>query len=127
MALAFGALVVGLGLLLSLLMGEMLKQRIQKDVGTSLHTVARNASRLLASGLQERAREVWVMAQSQGIWEHGLDSPQVQQAMARRQAMQPHNLWIGAADLDGVVRAAAVCAPASLTVSAVPASAAAKR
>lgn len=84
MALAFGALVVGLGLLLSLLMGEMLKQRIQKDVGTSLHTVARNASRLLASGLQERAREVWVMAQSQGIWEHGLDSPQVQQAMARR-------------------------------------------
>ena len=106
MALAFGALVVGLGLLLSLLMGEMLKQRIQKDVGTSLHTVARNASRLLASGLQERAREVWVMAQSQGIWEHGLDSPQVQQAMARRQAMQPHNLWIGAADLDGVVRAA---------------------
>ncbi len=106
MALSFGALVVGLGLLLSLLMGEILKQRIQKDVGASLHNVAHNASKLLASGLQERAREVWVMAQSQGIWEHGLESPQVLQAMARRQAMQPHNLWIGAADLDGVVRAA---------------------
>lgn len=106
MALAFGALVVALGLLLSAVMGEMLKQRIQKDVGASLHNVAHNASKLLASGLQERAREVSVMAQSQGLWQQGLESPQVLQAMARRQAMQPHSLWIGAADLDGVVRAA---------------------
>lgn len=106
MALAFGALIVALGLLLSAVMGEMLKQRIQKDVGASLHNVAHNASKLLASGLQERAREVSVMAQSQGLWQQGLESPQVLQAMARRQAMQPHSLWIGAADLDGVVRAA---------------------
>ena len=106
MALAFGALMVALGLLLSAVMGEMLKQRIQKDVGSSLHNVAQNASKLLVSGLQERAREVSVMAQSQGLWEHGLESPQVMQAMARRQAMQPHSLWIGVADLDGVVRAA---------------------
>ena len=106
MALAFGALMVALGLLLSAVMGEMLKQRIQKDVGSSLHNVAQNASKLLVSGLQERAREVSVMAQSQGLWEHGLKSPQVMQAMARRQAMQPHSLWIGVADLDGVVRAA---------------------
>lgn len=106
MALAFGALMVALGLLLSAVMGEMLKQRIQKDVGASLHNVAHNASKLLASGLQERAREISVLAQSQGLWAQGLDSPQVLQAMARHQAMQPHSLWIGAASLDGVVRTA---------------------
>ena len=106
MALAFGALVVALGLLLSLLMGEMMQRQIQKDVSASLRSVARNASKLLADGLQDRAREISVMAQSQSIWEHGLESPQVQQAMARSQAMQPHSLWIGATDLDGVVRSA---------------------
>lgn len=106
MALAFGALMVALGLLLSAVMGEMLKQRIQKDVGASLHNVAHNASKLLASGLQERAREISVLAQSQDLWAQGLDSPQVLQAMARHQAMQPHSLWIGAASLDGVVRTA---------------------
>ena len=104
-ALAFGALIVALGLLLSAVMGEMLKQRIQKDAGVSLHIAARNASKLLASGLQERAREAWVLAQSQPLWAQGLDAPQVLQALERSQAMQPHSLWIGATDLDGVVRA----------------------
>ena len=104
-ALAFGALVVALGLLLSAAMGEMLKQRIQKDAGASLHIAARNASKLLTSGLQERAREAWVLAQSQPLWAQGLDAPQVLQALERSQAMQPHSLWIGATDLDGVVRA----------------------
>lgn len=104
-ALAFGALVVALGLLLSAVMGEMLKQRIQKDASASLHMVARNASKLLAGGMQERAHEVSVLAQAQALWAQGLDAPQVLQAMARSQAMQPHSLWIGATDLQGVVRA----------------------
>lgn len=104
-AMAFGALVVALGLLLSAVMGEMLKQRIQQDAGASLHIVARNASKLLASGLQDRAREVAVLAQSQALWAQGLDAPQVLQAMERSQAMQPHSLWIGVTDRDGVVRA----------------------
>ena len=90
-ALVFGVLMVALGLLLSTVMGEMLKQRIQKDAGASLHIVARNASKLLASGLQERALEVSVLAAAQPLWAQGLDAPQVLQAMQRSPAMQPRN------------------------------------
>lgn len=97
-ALAFGALVGALGLLLSGVMGEMLKQRIQKEASASLHIVARIASKLLAGGMQERAAEVSVLAQAQALWAQGLDAPQVLQAMARSQAMQPHSLWIGATE-----------------------------
>ena len=50
-ALVFGALVVGLSVLLSLGFGELLKHRIQRDAGNSLQVVAENAGKLLALGL----------------------------------------------------------------------------
>ena len=52
-ALVFGALVVGLAVLLSLGFGEMLKHRIQHDAQASLQVVAENAGKLLAIGLMQ--------------------------------------------------------------------------
>lgn len=51
-ALVFGALVVGLSVLLSLGFGEWLKHRIQRDAGSSLQEVAENVGKLLALGLR---------------------------------------------------------------------------
>ncbi len=105
-SLVFALLVIGLAVLLSLGFGELLKRRVQRDAGLALHTVADNASRQLANGLLERSRVVQVLAGAQGIWERGLDTPEVHQLLARSQAIDPHNLWIGVADARGVVRAA---------------------
>ena len=58
----FGALVVGLSVLLSLGFGELLKHRIQRDAGNSLQVVAENAGKLLALGLMQRSLEAEVMA-----------------------------------------------------------------
>lgn len=103
-ALVFGTLVVGLSVLLSLGFGELLKHRIQRDAGTSLQAVAENAGKLLALGLMQRSLEAEVMASAEVVWSKGLDSAEAQHMLARSQAMQPTNVWIGVADAQGVVR-----------------------
>ncbi|MCZ8218626.1 MAG: sensor domain-containing diguanylate cyclase [Acidovorax sp.] len=103
-ALVFGTLVIALAVLLSLGFGELLKHRIQRDAGDSLQAVAENAGKLLATGLMQRSLEAEVLASAAMVWSGGLDSPEAQHMLARSQAMQPSNLWIGVADAQGVVR-----------------------
>ncbi|CAN7520425.1 diguanylate cyclase [Acidovorax sp. 22279] len=103
-ALVFGTLVVTLSVLLSLGFGELLKHRIQRDAGSSLQVVAENAGKLLALGLMQRSLEAEVMASAEVVWSKGLDSAEAQHMLARSQAMQPTNIWIGVADAQGVVR-----------------------
>ena len=103
-ALVFGALVVGLSVLLSLGFGELLKHRIQRDAGNSLQVVAENAGKLLAQGLMQRSLEAEVMAIAEVVWTKGLDSAEAQHMLARSQAMQPTNVWTGVADAQGVAR-----------------------
>ena len=103
-ALVFGTLVVGLSVLLSLGFGELLKHRIQRDAGNSLQVVAESAGKLLALGLMQRSLEAEVMASAEVVWSKGLDSAEAQHMLARSQAMQPTNVWIGVADAQGVVR-----------------------
>ena len=103
-ALVFGTLVVGLSVLLSLGFGELLNHRIQRDAGNSLQVVAENAGKLLALGLMQRSLEAQVMASAEVVWSKGLDSAEAQHMLARSQAMQPTNVWIGVADAQGVVR-----------------------
>lgn len=103
-ALVFGALVIALAALLSLAFGELLKHRIQRDAGDSLRVVAVNAGKLLATGLMQHSLEAEVLASAEMVWSKGLDAPEAQHMLARSQAMQPANVWIGAADAQGVVR-----------------------
>lgn len=103
-ALVFGTLVILLAVLLSLGFGELLKHRIQRDAGDSLQAVAENAGKVLAAGLMQRSLEAEVLASASMVWSEGLDSPEAQHMLARSQAMQPNNVWIGVADAQGVVR-----------------------
>ncbi len=119
-ALVFGALVVGLAVLLSLGFGELLKHRIQRDAGASLQVVAENAGKLLAIGLMQRSLEAEVLAGAEMVWSKGLDSPEAQHMLARSQAMQPTNVWIGVADAQGVVRNATGGLLAGQSVAARP-------
>ena len=90
-------------MLLSLGFGELLKHRIQRDAGNSLQVVAENAGKLLALGLMQRSLEAEVMAGAEVVWSKGLDSAEAQHMLARSQAMQPTNVWIGVADAQAVV------------------------
>ncbi|WP_462389072.1 diguanylate cyclase [Acidovorax sp. Q11] len=103
-ALVFGTLVIALAVLLSLGFGELLKHRIQRDAGDSLQAVTENAGKVLAAGLMQRSLEAEVLASAAMVWSAGLDSPEAQHMLARSQAMQPSNVWIGVADAQGVVR-----------------------
>lgn len=105
-ALVFGALVVGVAVLLSIGFGELLKHRIQRDAGAALQVVAENAGKLLANGLQERSREAEVLASAEAVWTRGLDSPEAHHMLARSQAAHPYSVWIGVADAQGLVRSA---------------------
>ena len=103
-AVVFGSLVALVAMLLSLAFGELLKLQIQHEAAASLHTVAHNASKALANGLFERSRLVQVMASSQHLWKNGLYTPDVAALLQRLQATQPHSLWIGVADAQGIVQ-----------------------
>ncbi|MDB5820181.1 MAG: hypothetical protein JWQ11_3821, partial [Rhizobacter sp.] len=106
-ALVFGGLTVGVCAALGLVLGDMLTSQIRRDSISTLDGVAQGAARTLASGLSQRLLEAKVLADSQALWAEGLDSLAVSQALARAQATQPFNAWIGVADADGKVVAAA--------------------
>lgn len=105
-AMVFGLLVVALSVLLSLAVGDRFKQRLQRDAGIALQTVVENAGKLLAKGLLEGSLEAQVLADSEQVWNKGLDSPEARYLLQRAQAMHPNSLWIGVADVQGQVRAA---------------------
>ncbi len=104
-ALVFGALVAMLAVLLSLVFGEILKQRIQREAGASLHVMASNVAKVLAEGLFDSSRTVQVLAGSADIWARGLGSAEVHALIVRIQALRPQHAWIGVADPQGIVRA----------------------
>lgn len=90
------SLAVGLGLVLA--RGE------RRAASAALHVTAGHAARLLGEGLSLRSREVQILAESPTLWEDGLDSPRVAQALYRSQALNPFSAWIGVADANGTVR-----------------------
>ncbi len=102
----FGALVMGLALVMTMVFAEFLTLRTQQQAVERLHGIARNAAVLMADGLLDRSREVEVLAKSEILWRDGLDSPEVRALLARNQATRPTSLWIGVVDTQGIVHAA---------------------
>lgn len=107
LGLVFGSLLISVTVLMSLAFGELLRWRMQREAGASLHAVASNAAKLLADGLYSRARMVEVLAGSEELWRQGFDAPGVDALLNRARALTPRVLWIGVADAEGEVRSAA--------------------
>lgn len=98
------ALVASIGLA-SVLAG-MLASGVETREGDSLRSAARATARALATDVGRQARNVRELANSPVLWKDGLDSPQVLEGLARVQAVNPEDSWIGVADAQGIVRAA---------------------
>jgi diguanylate cyclase (GGDEF)-like protein len=104
LTLVFGSLMALMVVSLSFLYGNMLQKQSQQEAAQALNVVASNISTRLAQDLYERNREVQVLAKSQDLWRTGLGADAVRQALERSQAARPNGVWIGVADMDGVVR-----------------------
>lgn len=106
LSIVFSSLVVVLAVCMSVSFAELLRWRMQRDAAAALHTVASNASRLLADGLFDRTRSVQVLASSKELWVQGLSAPGVSALLTRLQSTLPFSTWIGVSDVHGVVRSA---------------------
>jgi hypothetical protein len=98
--LLLGAIAFLLSALLSLLLGHLLSQRIERDQGAALQLLARNTSAMLGEGLYER------MAQSPEFDGAALDAPALRGALQRlQQSRSPLRLdWRGRCRRHGAQR-----------------------
>lgn len=99
-----GGLVALVALALACVFGVAIYRQIERDDGMALHVVAQNVARTLATGLDDRSRQVEALANDAELWSHGLSGPAVRAALERAKASTPHSSWLGVADVDGRVR-----------------------
>ena len=104
-ALMFGATVLVIITVLSLLLGRMQATTVRNNAGAALQLVANNAQRVLALSLHNRLMIVQGLADSPALWAHGLDSDAVRMALSQQQVVGTHLAWLGVATRDGIVRA----------------------
>lgn len=104
LAIVFGSLMMVLAVCMSLVFGELLRVRMEREASASLNAVASNAADQLSAGLFSRARTVEVMANSSDLWRRGLDSADIGALLDRIRAFTPFSLWIAVADARGIVR-----------------------
>lgn len=103
-ALVFGGFAVFLAVLLCVLAGEFLKWGLQQQAATALHIVTSNTATMLQQDMQQQSRRAQVLATSKELWEQGLASRGVAEMLSRMQHINPHNVWIGVADMRGTVQ-----------------------
>lgn len=96
----------GLALALALIFGGALHEHARARTVAEIQAIAGSAAQLLADGLDERSREIAVMARSRSLWSEGLDAPRVAALLERARLISSNSLWIGVADHRGIVMAA---------------------
>lgn len=107
LTLVFGTLVVLASVVLTWVLGEMLRDRVRTDAGRVLTLLSGNAAYILADDLATNADMVDLLARRDAVWAAGLDSPEAQRTLELIQATAPRtHLWVGVADAAGTVRAA---------------------
>ncbi len=106
LALLFGLLALGALAALAYPIGRMLGDELLRERGDALRGIAHSSALLLAEGLQERTREVQLLAESKEVRRIGLDRGEWTDEIRRLQAGRPRFAWVGVADRAGTVRAA---------------------
>lgn len=107
LTLIIGLLALALAAALSWRLGTMLTDEALRTRAQALDGVANGTALLLADGLQERIREVELLATSREAQRIGLDPRAWKHEIARLQRGRPHYGWIGITDARGRVVAAA--------------------
>lgn len=92
-----------LTLSLTSLFTSMMQGQIERDKGAALASLGRSIATGLGKNLRDRMQQVELLADSTEVWEGGLASIKVSQALARLKRSRPIPSWVGVADVKGVV------------------------
>lgn len=107
LAVLFGGLFLTSIVLVAVFMDHVLSDRIIQGQGESINNLAVNIAKSIAANLQERRREVLLLAQSPTYVRDPLDSLDVRQSLERTKKTYKYYAWVGIADTSGKVISAA--------------------
>ncbi|HPB76989.1 MAG TPA: cache domain-containing protein, partial [Chromatiaceae bacterium] len=102
--LGFGILGLIIGLPSTFFITQVYQDELIKDRGLALRDLAQAAAAVVGADLQERQREITLLAQSPLYREAPLDSPAIHDSLTRVQRAYTRYSWIGLADAQGQVR-----------------------
>jgi diguanylate cyclase len=102
LTLLFGVFGVVLAGAVSYRLGGMLSSQLVNTRGDALRGLAEGTALMLADGLNERAREVTLLAEASS--ERHFDAAAWQREIGRLQRDRPHYAWLGITDAAGIVR-----------------------
>jgi len=106
LTLLFGGLFLVVILAASFAIDRLVSSRIMRNNGEALHSLAFSMSKAIATNLEEREREVRLLASSNTLTNDPLDSPAVRTSLDTTKRTYSYYAWIGIATLDGKIVAA---------------------
>lgn len=106
LALLCGGLALIVGLPAYLYINHVYAEQLLNERGHAIHELATAMSAVLAESLNERCREIELLADTRLFRREPLDDSAFRGSLERLQKSYPQYSWIGVADLDGVVQAA---------------------
>ncbi|MGE5386842.1 MAG: diguanylate cyclase [Betaproteobacteria bacterium] len=107
MTLLFGglSLIVGAGVVLYV--NEVASDRMTAASGEALESIAKSVANVLAETLMEREREIVLLSQTPIFVDRELHNPRIRERLEQIKRSYRFYAWVGVADAEGVVQAAA--------------------
>ncbi|KMN32257.1 hypothetical protein VI26_17705 [Chromobacterium sp. LK1] len=103
LTLLFGGLFLASALLAALSLDKVLSDRIVRSQGEAMYGLASNIAKAIANNVQERHREVILLAQTPAYVRAPLDSDDLRRSLERTKQAYRYYAWIGIADADGKI------------------------
>ncbi len=103
LTLIFGVVFLTLTLAASVAIDQLVGSKIVYNNGDSLHSLAFGIARAIANNLEEREREVRLMASSKTFTLQELDPPEIRANLDIAKRTYAYYAWIGIAGLDGTI------------------------
>ncbi|MCD4501792.1 sensor domain-containing diguanylate cyclase [Chromobacterium vaccinii] len=107
LAILFGGLFLASALLAAVCLDQVLSDRIVRDQGEAMSSLAGSIAKAIETNLRERHREVLLLAQTPTYVRAPLDGDDLRQSLERTKQAYKYYAWIGIADTSGMIVSAA--------------------
>jgi|GEM_PF-5721758 len=107
LVLLFGGLFLLTGAAVTLVVNRIVSDEVMRSTGDEVQRLADNISKAIATNLEEREREVSLLAASPTFTSSSLESPEVRDCLDRVKSTYHYYAWVGVAKPDGKVASAA--------------------
>ncbi|MCD4483646.1 diguanylate cyclase [Chromobacterium vaccinii] len=107
LAILFGGLFLASALLAAVCLDQVLSDRIVRDQGEAMSSLAGSIAKAIETNLRERHREVLLLAQTPTYVQAPLDGDDLRQSLERTKQAYKYYAWIGIADAQGKIVSAA--------------------